>query len=184
MRCCFFVGQAIGGRPAGDPLVALRPSGTRASRADLGVCPTRIALVFIALAVSGSLRADLTKARGESNLEKRSQLALENAAVEYRAARDAYNKGDNQQTATAIGEIQESVTLAVTSLRQTGKDPRKSPKYFKKAEIETRDLLRKLEGFQQEMGYEDRPMLEKLKENVQQAHEELLLGLMEGKKRK
>src|SRR5262245_30980733 len=33
-----FVGQAP--RPAGDPLVALRPSGTRASRADQGVCPT------------------------------------------------------------------------------------------------------------------------------------------------
>ncbi len=104
--------------------------------------------------------------------------------MEYRAARDAYNKGDNQQTAAAIAEIQESVTLALTSLRQTGKDPRKSPKYFKRAEIETRDLLRKLDGFQHEMGYEDRPMLDKVKENIQQAHDELLLGLMEGKKRK
>jgi hypothetical protein len=142
------------------------------------------AAVLFALTVGGSLRADLSKARSEPNLEKRSQLALENAQVEYRAARDAYTKGDNQQTATAISEIQESVTLAVTSLRQTGKDPRRSPKYFKKAEIETRDLLRKLEGFQHEMGYEDRPMLEKLRDNVQQAHDELLLGLMEGKKRK
>ena len=35
----FLVGQAP--RPAGDPQVALRPSGTRASRADLGVCPTK-----------------------------------------------------------------------------------------------------------------------------------------------
>src|SRR5215831_1235964 len=127
------------------------------------------AAVLFALTTVGSLRADLSKARSEPNLEKRSQLALENAQVEYRAARDAYNKGDNQQTVTAISEIQESVTLAVTSLRQTGKDPRRSPKYFKKAEIETRDLLRKLEGFQHEMGYEDRPMLDKLKENVQQA---------------
>jgi hypothetical protein len=142
------------------------------------------AAAVLALTICGSLRADLSKARAENNLEKRSQLALENAQVEYRAARDAYNKGDNQQTATAIGEIQESVTLAVTALRQTGKDPRKSPKYFKRAEIETRDLLRKLEGFQHEMGYDDRPMLEKLRENVQQAHDELLLGLMEGKKRK
>ncbi len=142
------------------------------------------AAAVLAFAVCGPLRADLGKARAESNLEKRSQLALENAAVEYRAARDAYNKGDNQQTAAAIAEIQESVTLALTSLRQTGKDPRKSPKYFKRAEIETRDLLRKLDGFQHEMGYEDRPMLDKVKENIQQAHDELLLGLMEGKKRK
>ena len=34
----FLVGQAPW--PAGDPLVALRPSGTWASRADQGVCPT------------------------------------------------------------------------------------------------------------------------------------------------
>jgi len=142
------------------------------------------AAAVLALTICGSLRADLSKARTEPNLERRSQLALENAALQYRSARDAYNKGDNQQTASAIAEIQESVMLAVTSLRQTGKDPRKSPKYFKKAEIETRDLLRKLEGFQHEMGYEDRPMLDQLRENVQQAHDELLLGLMEGKKRK
>ena len=139
---------------------------------------------IIALTLCAGLRADLTKARAEPNLEKRSQLALDNATAEYHAAREAYTKGDNQQVATAIDEMQESVTLAITALRQTGKDPRKSPKYFKRAEIETRDLLRKLEGFQHEMGYEERPMLEKLKETVQQAHDELLLGLMEGRKRK
>ncbi len=138
----------------------------------------------LVLAICGSATADLSKAKAEGNLERRSQLALENAAAEYRAAREAYNKGDNQQTASAIAEIQESVTLAMSSLRQTNKDPRKSPKYFKKAEIETRDLLRKLDGFQQEMGYEDRPMLDKVRESVQQVHDELLLGLMEGKKRK
>ena len=137
----------------------------------------------IAFSLCGSLRADLTKARGEPNLEKRSQIALENAAAEYRAAREAYNKGDNQQTASAIDEIQESVTLAVTALRQTGKDPRRSPKYFKKAEIETRDLLRKLDSFQQEMGFEERPMLDKLKSSVQQVHDELLLGLMVGRRK-
>jgi hypothetical protein len=73
------------------------------------------------------------------------------------------------------------VDLADTSLRQTGKDPRKSSKWFKKAEMETRDLVRKLESFQQMMGLDDRPMLDKVKARVQQVHDDLLLGIMEGK---
>ena len=35
--------------------------------------------------------------------------------------------------------------LGWDSLESTGKDPRKSPKWFKHAEIETRDLLKKIE---------------------------------------
>ena len=54
-------------------------------------------------------------------------------------ARAAYEKGENDEVAAALAEIQESVDLAYTSLTKTGKDPRRSPKWFKKAEIETRD---------------------------------------------
>ena len=51
--------------------------------------------------------------------------------------------------------------LAWDSLQSTGKNPRKSPQWFKQAEIETRDLLKKLETLQHDMGFEDRPMLDK-----------------------
>lgn len=132
---------------------------------------------------SSALHADLTKARAESNLERRSMLALGNAAAAYQTARSAYQKGDNDAVAAAAAEIQESVDLAYTSLTQTGKNPRKSPKWFKRAEIETRDLSRKLDSLQQEMGFAERPVLDKVKARVQQVHDDLLLGLMEGKKR-
>ena len=140
-------------------------------------------VLMMALVCGAALRADLAKARAEPNLEKRSQLALQNALAQYQVARAAYQKGDSERLAAAVAETQESVELAHTALKQTGKDPRKSPKYFKKAEIETRDLLRKIESFQQEMGFEERPMLDKLKTSVQQAHDDLLLGLMEGKRK-
>ncbi len=130
---------------------------------------------------AGTLSADLKRAQAEPNLEKRSQLAMDNAVAAYQAARAAYDKGDNTQTAAAIEEIVESVDLADASLRQTGKDPRKSSKWFKKAEMETRDLVRKLDSFQQTMGFDDRPMLDKVKTRVQQVHDDLLLGIMEGK---
>ncbi len=135
------------------------------------------------LAFAGVLRADLARARAEPNLEKRSGLALENAVAQYQAARAAYDKGDNDRVAAAVAEIQESVDLAYASLKATGKDPRRSPKWFKRAEISTRDLLRKMDAFQQEMSFADRSILDKTKARVQQVHDDLLLGLMEGKKK-
>ena len=142
-----------------------------------------LAAMAMGLLCAGPLAADLKRAQAEPNLEKRSQLAMDNAVAQYQAARTAYDKGDSDQTAAAIAEILESVDLAHASLKQTGKDPRKSSKWFKKAEMETRDLLRKLESFQQGMSFTDRPMLDPLKARVQQVHDELLLGIMEGKHR-
>ena len=80
--------------------------------------------------------------------------------------------------------MQESVDLAYDSLKSTGKDPRRNPKWFKPAEIQTRDLLRKVESLQLDMNFQDRPMMDKLKARLQQVHEDLLQGLMEGKKKK
>jgi hypothetical protein len=66
---------------------------------------------------------------------------------------------------------------------KTGKNPRNSPRWFKAAEISTRDLSKKLETFQRDMDFADRPLLDKVKARVQQVHDELLLGLMEGKRK-
>lgn len=128
-------------------------------------------------------QADLSQAKAEPNLEHRSKLALENAERALQSARDAYNAGDNEKVSALAAEVQESVELAYTSLQQTKKDPRKSPKYFKNAEIVTRDLLRRIDSFQQDMSFNDRSLLDKLKENTQQVHDNLLMGLMEGKRK-
>ena len=141
------------------------------------------AALAMGLALAGSSRADLRQAMAEPNLEKRSQLALDNALAAYKAARQAYEHGESDKVATAVAEIQESVDLANTSLAKTGKDPRRSPKWFKKAEIETRELLKHLDAFEHDMSFSDRAMLEPVKAKVQQVHDELLVGLMEGKRK-
>jgi hypothetical protein len=141
------------------------------------------ATLIVSLALAGTLQADLKSALAEPNLEKRSGLALANASAAYQNARTAYEKGDSEQVAAALTEIQESVNLADTSLKATGKDPRKSPKWFKRAEIETRSLLRKLDSFQQAMNFSDRAPLESVRSTVQQVHDDLLRGLLEGRKR-
>jgi hypothetical protein len=146
--------------------------------------PTRLVLAaLMVFAGVSAMRADLKKAMAEQNLEKRSRLALENARSAYQAAREAYQKGELEHLQELANEIEQSVDLAYQSLEQTGKNPRSSPRYFKSAEQETSQLARRIEGLQQEMSYTERPMLDKAKARVLKAHDDLLLGLMEGKKK-
>ena len=140
-----------------------------------------LSVLALVLAAGGALRADLTRAMAEHDLGRRSKLALDNAEAALKAARAAYEQGDGDQAAARAAEIQESVDLAFESLTKTGKNPRSSPGWFKKAEIETRDLLKRLEAFERDMSFADRPMLEKVKARVQEVHDHLLVGLMEGK---
>ena len=129
------------------------------------------------------LLADLAQVRAEPNLEKRSSAALENAERSLKASRQAYEAGDLKLTQELLDELEKSVELTETSLKATGKDPIKSPRHFKHAEIKTRDLVRRIEAFSQDMNAADRPMAEKVKEGVQEVHDRLLQGIMMGKKK-
>jgi hypothetical protein len=142
-----------------------------------------ILAALFAIAGAAALQADLKKALAEPDLEKRSKLAIDNAVAAYQTARDAYQEGEIEQAQAAIEEIEQSVDLAYQSLTDTGKNPRRSPKWFKSAELATRDLARRIASFQDQMSYTDRALLDKVKARVQQVHDELLLGLMEGKKK-
>jgi hypothetical protein len=139
-------------------------------------------LLAVLLLNASVLHADLKRAMAEPNLERRSGLALDNALLALKSARAAYDKGDNEEVTKITAEVLESVDLAATSLEQSGKNPRRSAA-FKKAEISTRDLSRRIQDFQDQMSYVDRPLLDKVKARVQQVHEQLLLGVMEGKKK-
>ena len=140
-------------------------------------------LLLAIVLVGGLLRADLQQVKAEPNLGKRSMLALDRAFDALTQARDAYEKGQNAQVTTFVKEIRESVELAEASLHETGKNPRKSPKWFKRAESSTRDLLRRLDAFQRAMDVTDRPMLDAVKAKIQQVHDDLLLGVLEGKEK-
>ena len=133
------------------------------------------------ISAPGLLPADLKIALNEHDLGKRSKLALDNAGAALKEAREAYQKGDDKALAAAAAEIEDSVALAWDSLESTGKDPRKSPRWFKQAEIETRNLLKKLDTLQRDLGFEDRPVLDKAKARLQKVHDDLLKGVMEGK---
>ena len=130
------------------------------------------------------LRADLAAVRAEPNLERRAGKALDNADRALKTAQETYRNGYAQQSEAAFEELRESVVLANDSLKQTGKNPSRSPKHFKRAEIRTRELLRRLNDFRPQMSLEDREPLEKAEATIQKIHEELLAGIMGGKKKK
>ena len=141
-------------------------------------------LLMFVMAAGAAAQAELDQARAEPNLEKRSKLAMDNATAALKGAREAYRAGNSADTANKVKEVEESVNLAYSSLTETGKNPRKSPKYFKQAEMATRELTRKLDDFQHEMSYNDRASLDPVRAKVQQVHDDLLTGLMEGRKKK
>ncbi len=141
-----------------------------------------IYLCAILLAACASVRADLQTVMAERNLERRSRLALEYADRALTSAREAYRKGDLELATERIELVQKSVELAGASLDETGKNPRRRPKWFKRAEISIRELLKKLDAFEREMAAADREMLSKATASIQTVHDNLLFGLMEGKK--
>ncbi|HEY9141936.1 MAG TPA: hypothetical protein VIN93_13655 [Bryobacteraceae bacterium] len=140
-----------------------------------------VALVALAWMIGGSRAADLTRARAEPNLEKRARLALAESDAAFAAVRSDYQHGYTDKVEADAAQIVAAVDLADLSLDQTGKNPRKSPRWFKYAEIQTRELLRKLDALQQDMSFSERPLLDKTKAEVQRVHDKLLMGLMEGK---
>ncbi|HLN01904.1 MAG TPA: hypothetical protein VK335_21620 [Bryobacteraceae bacterium] len=125
---------------------------------------------------------DLARVEAEPNLEKRAHAALDNADDALRQAREAYAKGDDGAATARLDEVQRSVELADSALKQTGKNPSRSPKHFKQAEMRTRDLLRKLDGFRDQMSVVDRASAERVVEAVQKIHDAWLDGIM-GKKK-
>ena len=142
-----------------------------------------ILCALLLLPAAAVLHADLKAAMAEHDLGKRSKLALDNAGATLKAVREAYQKGDNEALGPLLKELEESIGLAWDSLENTGKNPRKSPKWFKEAEIKTRGLLRKLESLQHDMDFEERVWLDQAKVRLEKVHDDLLVGLMEGKQR-
>ena len=140
-----------------------------------------MAWLWIALLAAQLYALDLGAIKQEPNLERRSDLALQYANSALDTARDAYTAGDIDKSGAAIEEVGSSVDLAYDSLEQTGKDPRRSPKFFKRAEMSTRQLLRRLDGMIESMSVADRFLAEKVRGRVADVPENLLKGIMKKK---
>jgi hypothetical protein len=148
---------------------------------------TQLFSMFLAAALGGlsgglclAARApeSLEEVRAERNLEKRSRLALEYAHTTLDRAIATYVEGKQQAGLQMLLEIQQATELSQQSLKATGKIPSKSPKHFKRAEIETRKLLRELEQAERQVNFDHREHVREVYERVEEINRELLLGIM------
>lgn len=124
---------------------------------------------------------DLEAIRKEPNLERRSERALANADTAIDRTREAYQKGDDAAFKAGLEEVAASLQLSKQSLDESGKNARKRPKYFKKAEIGIRRLSRRLDNFAIEVSVDYRPQVEPVAAQAHRLQEEILQAIM-GKK--
>ena len=127
------------------------------------------------------LAFDLSAIKMEPNLERRSERAIDNASAAMDAARDAASAGDSAKAKAALEEVRDSVDLSYQSLVDSGKSARRNPKFFKRAELKTRELMRRLEGLAQAVDSEDRTFVESVRERVSTVHDDLIKDIMQKK---
>lgn len=106
------------------------------------------------------VRADLADVRNEPNLEKRSEKALVNANIAVDEARKAYKSADLAGFKARLREVEESAELSYQSLQDTGKAARRSPKFFKRAEMKMHAVAKRLVALGADVSFEDRAVVE------------------------
>ncbi len=123
------------------------------------------------------LAADLASVKMEPNLEHRSELALDYANQSVDSARSAAGSGDTAKMQSALADLSDAVDVMYQALSETGKNPRNN-KYFKRAELRTRELIRRLNGLSQTVDLDDRDAVNKVRDHVAEIHDNLLKGIM------
>jgi hypothetical protein len=131
-------------------------------------------LIFLAF-------ADLAALKSEPDPNRRSELALLHADEKIDEAKQAYEAGNESAEAAAIQEVSDSVALCYSSLEQAHGAPRKS-RYYKRAELRVSALMRRLNGFRDEVSFDFRPHVDEALKKLSDIHDELLTDIMSRKK--
>ena len=135
-------------------------------------------LLFICL-VSPLVGAVPQVVLDESNLEKRSELALKAADDQISVAAKAYTEGGDLNTfQSSLESIEELTRLSLKSLQDSGKRASRQPKYFKRAELRLRNLIRRLETLENEVSVDDRKSVTKIKTLMSEARDQILHDIM------
>lgn len=142
----------------------------------------RLLCALLLCSVASWASTDLESAKKEHDAERRFELAMNAANDALTQARALPAEGgsvdDLQQK---MDTVTAGVELALKSLRDTGRPPRKLAKYYKRGEIRTRDMLRLLENLIQAIAFDSRPPAEKARDRLVVMHDEFLFGVMSGK---
>jgi DNA repair ATPase RecN len=126
---------------------------------------------------------DIESVKNEPNLERRAELALENANGAIDKAKQYEADSQFDKLHQAVVEVQQSVELCQESLEATGKDPRRNTRQFKKVEMRIHQLTRRLRGFEDEVSVEDKPVVHRVAERLDEINDEIVTGIFSKKKK-
>jgi hypothetical protein len=137
------------------------------------------------LSVAGGLAAQPSEAErierfaSEPNLEKRSKLALDYAHDAVGRVEEAYADADPERAREILTSIVSAVAISQASLEDTGKNARKKPKHFKRAEIGSRKLLKELQSLERTLTFDERQDLAPVIAQLEDINRDLLLKIMQ-----
>jgi septation ring formation regulator EzrA len=134
-------------------------------------------MLSMMLMFAAAIAGDLSTVKAEANPVRRVELGLDYANATLDKAKSSYSEAQYDKSRTDVLEIQEAVEVSYEALRSTGKDPRKSPKEFKRFEQRIQALVRRLKGFSLEVSVEDRPVIRKVESRLEDINDEIVSGI-------
>ncbi len=130
------------------------------------------------LAFLAAAPPDLDTIRKEPKFEKRADLAIDYGERLAGQLSKMYDTADWNEVRKRLEEIAQAAELSLAALRDSGKNARRSPKHFKRSELKSRAILRRLESFQTQVNFDDRPAVEAVIARVRKVQEALLHEIM------
>jgi hypothetical protein len=113
--------------------------------------------------------------------EKRYMAAFEAAHKAIDASRTATNDAKPEEAKQLLDSAATEVESVLRILESMGKPPYKNSSNYKKAELRTREVLRRIDTLLRDAGFEEREILKSAHERVTAVHEKLLEGVMSKK---
>lgn len=133
------------------------------------------------LLMMATLAQDLAAVKAEPLLDKRAQKGIDFAGERLTNARAVYEKGDFKALAPAVAEVTTGAELCLQSLEAMGKHPSRNVKNYKLAERRIRELLRRVTTLRADVSAEDRAVVERAEQRINELHEKLLEGALSKK---
>lgn len=116
--------------------------------------------------------------KAEVNLEKRYWAALDAGQRALEEARVAMNAGSAAELLGKAKEAGDCVEYAMESLEAMGKHPSQNGKNYKRAELRTRDLLRRIDTLAKDVGIDEREAVQTAQKRIGAVHDKLISGVM------
>lgn len=142
---------------------------------------TRRGMAILVLCCAIGFAQEMDAVKQIADFEKRSDAALAAAAKSLDVAREAMGKSDVAGVKKHLGDCAGFAELSLESLVAMGKPPYKNTKNYKKVELKTRELLRRIDTLLKDASIDDREALNEAHSRVNAVHEKVLEGVMSKK---